>query len=39
MRPDSGQSCRRDLGCDQMKTLFSLAMLLALMGYNFFTDE
>jgi hypothetical protein len=31
--PDSGQRCRRELGCDQMMHLFSLAMLLSLTGY------
>jgi hypothetical protein len=33
---DSGQRCRRELGCDQVITLFSLAMLLTLMGYKLF---
>jgi hypothetical protein len=34
--PDSGQRFRRELGCDQMMTLLSLAMLLTLMGYKLF---
>jgi hypothetical protein len=34
--PDSGKRCRRELGCDQMMHLFSLAMLLTLMGYFLF---
>jgi hypothetical protein len=34
--PDSGQRCRRELGCDQMMHLFSLAMLLTLRGYILF---
>jgi hypothetical protein len=34
--PDSGQRCRRGLGCDQMMPLFSLAMLPTLKGYILF---
>jgi hypothetical protein len=34
--PDSGQRCRRELGCDQMMPLFSSAMLLTLKGYVLF---
>jgi gag-polypeptide of LTR copia-type len=31
--PDSGQRCRRELGCDQILHIFSLAILLTLKGY------
>jgi hypothetical protein len=34
--PDSGQRCITELDCDQMMTVFSLTMLLAVIGYNRF---